>query len=85
MPNRISKTYTAKEGNKQGEKQRFFHLNSTETNKKADQTSTHIRHKNNSDYYQTYTTPAVNGAVDVNRTHDLLITNQLLYQLSYNG
>lgn len=25
------------------------------------------------------------GAVDVNRTHDLLITNQLLYQLSYNG
>ena len=25
------------------------------------------------------------GAVDVNRTHDLLITNQLLYRLSYNG
>jgi hypothetical protein len=25
------------------------------------------------------------GAVEVNRTLDLLITNQLLYQLSYNG
>jgi hypothetical protein len=25
------------------------------------------------------------GAVEVNRTPDLLITNQLLYQLSYNG
>jgi hypothetical protein len=25
------------------------------------------------------------GAGDVNRTHDLLITNQLLYQLSYAG
>ncbi|MEN9656606.1 MAG: hypothetical protein RL571_71 [Pseudomonadota bacterium] len=25
------------------------------------------------------------GAVKVNRTPDLLITNQLLYQLSYNG
>lgn len=25
------------------------------------------------------------GADDVSRTHDLLITNQLLYQLSYIG
>ncbi len=25
------------------------------------------------------------GAVERNRTSDLLITNQLLYQLSYNG
>ena len=27
----------------------------------------------------------VRGAVDRSRTYDLLITNQLLYQLSYNG
>ena len=26
-----------------------------------------------------------NGAVERSRTSDLLITNQLLYQLSYNG
>ena len=26
-----------------------------------------------------------NGAVERNRTSDLLITNQLLYRLSYNG
>ena len=26
-----------------------------------------------------------NGAIDGSRTHDLLITNQLLYQLSYDG
>ena len=29
--------------------------------------------------------PKLTGAVEVNRTLDLLITNQLLYQLSYNG
>ena len=27
--------------------------------------------------------PGVSGASDVTRTHDLLITNQLLYRLSY--
>ena len=32
-----------------------------------------------------YSTLISIGAVDRNRTYDLLITNQLLYQLSYNG
>ena len=31
------------------------------------------------------TARALYGAENVNRTHDLLITNQLLYQLSYPG
>ena len=31
-----------------------------------------------------YTTPAT-GAEDGTRTHDLLVTNELLYQLSYFG
>ena len=30
-------------------------------------------------------TPAISGADDQNRTGDLLITNQLLYRLSYIG
>ena len=29
--------------------------------------------------------PGAFGATDVTRTHDLLITNQLLYQLSYTS
>ena len=32
-----------------------------------------------------YLQPANSGAVERNRTSDLLITNQLLYQLSYNS
>lgn len=31
------------------------------------------------------TSAGQNGAVERSRTSDLLITNQLLYQLSYNG
>src|SRR5574340_949525 len=42
-------------------------------------------HNQNDERANSYANPLIIGAGNRNRTHDLLITNQLLYQLSYAG